>query len=240
MVESINNFNIQQNINTADEESKSVQNSYNAQDINKSIFNINNEKLSGIPKQIWDKNFKDLDGNGIVSEGDFSNEELNLSNGNKTFKEYLTGIMGKPWSIAENVITNIKAMFIKSMPETEQNNAQNNKNITDYIKDNKLIVGESFEHDGIKYNVGYNNTAIAQSENYKSETQTYTDGKAITSTFMEDQLNTTISDENGKTITDRTDYDDGSAHIKDYNQQADITIRAPKTKNDIPFIRIKE
>lgn len=244
MNNSVNNYNINKTQQPSQEtNTKPVQNNYDAQKIDKSIFNINDKSLTGTSKEIWDKNFKDLDGDGNVSVGDFTNEELSLSNGHKTFKDYLDGIMGKSWKVAEHIITNIKAMFIKSMPNTEKSSQSNAKEITNYIKNNKLKTGDTFEMDGVKYTVGYNGTVIAQADDYESKTQKFEDGKTSVTTNLGEQLNTTVTDTNGNRITERNDYDDGSAHIKVYNNgepQTDITIRAPKNDEDIPFIRIKE
>ena len=152
-----------------------AQNTYDPQQsFDKSIFGINEKKLSNDTKKLWEKSFKDLDGDGNVSEGDFTQEELSMSNGSKTFKDFLGGVMGKPWEIAENIITNIKAMFIKSMPNNTPK-PQGADELSTYVKEHKIKEGKTFEYKGEIYKVGKGGTITANISDNKKFRQEFND-----------------------------------------------------------------
>lgn len=244
MVENINNQNVQ--INTTSAGTKTVSEGFNVQNINKSIFNIDENSLDKETKELWDKTFSDSDGDGHVSEGDFTTEELALTNGNKTFKDFLSGVMGKPWKLAQNIITNIKVMFIKSMPGTKTAYQSDENAIKDIIKSRKLKPGAYFEYDNNKYVVSPEGYAIADMKNTGKETLIYSDDTKVEIQNLSDNSDIKIYNPDGTTIR-RSDYDDGSAVVRISDSEEEklgdetyIRIRGPRGENGIPQVFIRE
>lgn len=239
-INSINNTQLQQNqhgcIRTA---------AANANKTAESIFQIDVNSLDEKTKAMWNTKYKDADGDGLISVGDFDAQTLNLSNGSKTFKDYISGILGQAWNVAGGIINNIKAMFIKSNPNYTDKAAiaeqQRSEKFASIIKEKNLKVGDEFVFEGRKYNVGYNGAVIAVSDN-TSKTENMGDGVTRNTSVDEDMANTDIRD-NGKLVIRRTDYDNGAGVMKMYNSdgsQTEITYRAPKGQDDLPSVYIKE
>jgi len=224
-----------------------AQNAYDPQQsFDKSIFGIDEKKLSNDARKLWEKSFKDLDGDKNVSEGDFTQEELSMSNGSRTFKDFLGGIMGKPWEIAENIITNIKAMFIKSMPDNTPK-PQGADELSTYVKEHKIKEGDTFEYKGNIYSVGKGGTISADISDNKKIRQGFSGGKYTETISVEDHNDSVLYNHEGKKILSREDYDDGSASVRIVNYNSEylmddtyIRIRSPKKNDDIPQIYIRE
>lgn len=209
---------------------------------NNSVFQIDVNALDSKTKQFWNTGNYDADGDGKISTGDFDSNTLNLSNGSKTFKEFISDLFGKSWDVAGGIINNVKAMFIKSNPNyndaAKQAEEQRSKDCAQIIKDKKLKVGDTFEYKGQKYSVGYNGTVIGMMSDVSSKKDHFGSGVVRESSSYDDTSNTTIK-QNGKTVVTRTDYDNGAGMMKIYNEdgsQTKVHYSAPKSPNDKPHI----